>query len=57
MEILMKEPNLILGENYKNLDKIIIIISKVYKTEGCDEETNNNIKKKKRKLPKKSKMK
>ena len=43
MEILMKEPNLILGENYKNLDKIIIIISKVYKTEGCDEETNNNI--------------
>ena len=43
MEILMKEPNLILGDNYKNLEKIIIIIGKSYKTEGSDEETNNNM--------------
>ena len=43
MEILMKEPNLLLGDNYKNLEKIIIIIGKSYKTEGSDEETNNNM--------------
>ena len=43
MEILMKEPNLILGDNYKNLEKIIIIIGKSYKTEGSDDETNNNM--------------
>ena len=45
MEILMKEPNLILGEGYKNLEKIIIIIAKTYETEGCDNETNKEMKK------------
>ena len=43
MDLLMKEPNKVLGQNNKNLEQIIIILSKAYFTEMSDEIMDNNI--------------
>ena len=39
----MKEPNKVLGDNNKNLGKIIVILTEGYKTDSTDEEMDKNI--------------
>ena len=43
LDILMKEPNKVLGDNNKNLGKIIVILTEGYKTDSTDEEMDKNI--------------
>jgi hypothetical protein len=43
LDILMKEPNKVLGPGNKNLGQIIIILSKGYKTDSSDDEMDKNI--------------
>ena len=43
LDILMKEPNKILGENNKNLGKIIVTLTQGYQTDATDEEMDKNI--------------
>lgn len=43
MEILNKEPLLVIGDNYKNLGKILIALSAAYNTEFSTEECNKLI--------------
>jgi hypothetical protein len=43
IDILMKEQNQILGEGYKNLKQIIIILSKAYNTDMSDKIMDTNI--------------
>ena len=39
----MKEPNKILGENNKNLGKIIVTLTQGYNTDASDKEMDKNI--------------
>ena len=43
LDILMKEPNKILGENNKNLGKIIVTLAEGYQTGATDEEMDKKI--------------
>ena len=43
LDILMKEPNKILGENNKNLGKVIVILTEGYQTGATDKEMDKNI--------------
>ena len=43
MDILMKEQNKVLGNDNKNLEQIIIILSKAYNSEMSDEVLDSNI--------------
>ena len=43
LDILMKEPNQALGENNKNLGKIIVILAEGYQTDGTDKDMDKNI--------------
>ena len=43
LDILMKEPNKVLGENNKNLGKIIVALTEGYQTGGSDDETDKKI--------------
>jgi len=43
LDILMKEPNKILGENNKNLGKVIVILTVGYQTGATDTEMDKNI--------------
>ena len=43
LDILMKEPNKVLGDNNKNLGKITVILTEGYKTDSTDEEMDKNI--------------
>ena len=43
LEILMKEPNKVLGPGNKNLGQIIVILAKGYKTDATDDEMDKNI--------------
>ena len=43
MEILQKDPKMVLGENNKNLSHIIVVLSKAYNSDDSDDETNKLI--------------
>jgi hypothetical protein len=43
LEILMKEPNKVLGSGNKNLGQIIVILAKGYKTDSTDDDMDKNI--------------
>ena len=43
LDILMKEPNKVIGPGNKNLGQIIIILAKGYKTDASDDEMDKNI--------------
>jgi hypothetical protein len=43
LDILMKEPNKCLGDNNKNLGKVIVILTEGYQTGATDEEMDKNI--------------
>ena len=43
LDILMKEPNKVLGPSNKNLGQIIIVLAKAYKTGATDDEMDKNI--------------
>ena len=43
LDILMKEPNKVLGQGNKNLGQIIIILAKGYNTDTTDKEMDKNI--------------
>ena len=43
LDILMKEPNKVLGENNKNLGKIIVALTEGYQTGGSADETDKKI--------------
>ena len=43
LDILMKEPNKVLGDNNKNLGKVIVILTEGYQTDSTDEDMDKNI--------------
>ena len=43
MEILQKDPKMVLGEKNKNLSHIIVVLSKAYNSDDSDDETNKLI--------------
>ena len=43
LDILMKEPNKVLGDNNKNLGKVIVILTEGYQTDSTDTDMDKNI--------------
>ena len=43
LDILMKEPNKVLGDNNKNLGKVIVILTEGYQTDSTDSDMDKNI--------------
>ena len=43
LDVLMKEPNKVLGPSNKNLGQIIVILAKGYNTDSTDKEMDKNI--------------
>ena len=43
LDILMKEPNKVLGDNFKNLGKVIVILTEGYQTDSTDTDMDKNI--------------
>ena len=43
LDILMKEPNKVLGDNNKNLGKVIVILTEGYQTDSTDADMDKNI--------------
>ena len=44
MEILKQDSTKILGTNFENLNKVILIVSKIYNTDNSDDDIDKDIK-------------